>query len=137
MARIRQEMNLEDLEEPPKMCSRAQTMSSGLFTQPKSMAKSDQKSPPVMSYSQEVEVPCEDCGGTGRDIGALDPWNGEVCPCCGGSGRETITRNYLAEAFQIVANPDSVRLVERSHLVAIVQYCRQTVSAVVRLPEVA
>src|ERR1700733_7294216 len=43
----------------------------------------------------EQEIPCEDCGGTGRDIGVLDPWDGGVCPRCAGSGRETVIRNYL------------------------------------------
>ncbi len=85
----------------------------------------------------EQEIPCEDCGGTGRDIGGLDPWDGGACPRCAGSGRETVIRNYLAEGFQIVANPENTRPVERAHLVAIVQYCRQVVSAVAGLPEVS
>ena len=84
----------------------------------------------------EQEIPCEDCGGTGRDIGVLDPWDGGVCPRCAGSGQETVIRNYLAEAFRIAANPEMPRPVERVHLVAIIQYCRQVVSAVAGLPEV-
>ena len=90
----------------------------------------------VVPFVIEQEIPCEDCGGTGRDIGALDPWDGEVCSHCAGSGREMVIRNYLAEAFQIAANPESTRPVERAHLVAIVQYCRQSVSAVIGLPEI-
>ena len=45
-------------------------------------------------------------------------------------------RNYLAEAFRIVGNPQCAVPVERAHLIAIVQYCRQIVSSVVSLPEV-
>jgi hypothetical protein len=84
----------------------------------------------------EQEIPCEDCGGTGRDIGALDPWDGVICPRCAGSGRETVIRNYLAEAFRIAANPECRVPVERVHLVAVIEYCRQVVSAVASLPEV-
>lgn len=88
-------------------------------------------------YVVEIEVSCDDCGGSGCDPGGLDPWGPEPCPVCHGAKTQWSTRNYLAEAFQIVANPESTRSVERAHLVAIVQYCRQTVSAVVSLPEVA
>lgn len=35
---------------------------------------------------------CEDCGGSGRDPGGLNPFEPEDCPSCGGSGRETPTQ---------------------------------------------
>ena len=41
--------------------------------------------------------------------GGIDPWGPEVCPKCQGAKTQRITRNYLAEAFQIAANPDSIR----------------------------
>jgi hypothetical protein len=85
----------------------------------------------------EQEIACEECGGSGRDIGSLDPWDGDVCEKCAGTGRQTITRNYLAEAFQISANPDSIRPVERQHLVAVIQHCREIVGALMSFPEVA
>lgn len=88
-------------------------------------------------YSREVEVNCDECGGSGLDPGAIDPWGPEVCPRCRGAKTETITRNYLAEAFQIAANADNQRQIERQHLVAVIQHCRQAVSALVSLPEVA
>jgi hypothetical protein len=88
-------------------------------------------------YVLEVEVNCDECGGSGFDPGGLDPWGPEPCPACRGAKTRWITRNYLAEAFQIAANPESTRPVERQHLVAVIQHCRQAVSAVVSLPEVA
>jgi len=88
-------------------------------------------------YIVEVEVNCDECGGSGFDPGGIDPWGPEVCPKCHGSKTHKITRNYLAEAFQIAANPESTRTVERQHLVAVIQHCRQAVSALVSLPEVA
>jgi hypothetical protein len=83
----------------------------------------------------EIEVNCDECGGSGYDPGGIDPWGPDLCPACHGAKTQKITRNYLAEAFQIAANPESTRPVERQHLVAIVQYCREAVSAVVGLPE--
>jgi hypothetical protein len=88
-------------------------------------------------YITEVEVNCDDCGGSGFDSGGLDPWGPEVCPVCHGAKTQRITRNYLAEAFQIAANQESERSIERQHLVAVIQHCRETVSALVVLPEVA
>lgn len=88
-------------------------------------------------YTAEVEVNCDECGGSGFDPGGIDPWGPEVCPRCHGAKTQMITRNYLAEAFQIAANPDSDRPIERQHLVAVIQHCRQAVSALVSLPEVA
>lgn len=85
----------------------------------------------------EVEENCEECGGSGFDPGGIDPWGPEPCPVCDGAKTRRITRNYLAEAFQIAANPESTRPVERQHLVAVIQHCRQAVSALVSLPEVA
>ena len=88
------------------------------------------------TYVAEVEVNCEECGGSGYDPGSLDPWGPEVCSVCHGAKTQTITRNYLAEAFQIAGNPDSLRPIERLHLIAIIQHCRQAVSALMSLPEV-
>lgn len=34
------------------------------------------------------EIPCEDCGGTGGDRGAIDGW--EPCSHCQGSGLEPV-----------------------------------------------
>jgi len=90
--------------------------------------------PPHCLY---VEVNCEECGGSGFDPGGIDPWGPEVCPKCHGAKTQTIIRNYLAEAFQIAANPDSTRPIERQHLVAVIQHCREAVSALVSLPDVA
>lgn len=84
-----------------------------------------------------VEIDCDGCGGSGFDLGGIDPWGPEPCPACNGAKTQRITRNYLAEAFQIVANPESTRPIERQHLVAGIQHCRQVVSALVSLPEVA
>jgi len=82
------------------------------------------------------EIDCQHCGGSGFDPGALDPF-GELCPRCKGSKKETVRRDYLAEAFQICARPDPQQRVERAHLVAIVEHCRACVAAVIALPEVA
>jgi len=94
----------------------------------------------LAAYSRTVEIDCEDCGGSGRDPGALDAYlesTEPVCPSCKGLGVETVTRNFLSEAFAIASNPDSTRPVEREHLVAIVRYAREHVSALFQLPEVA
>jgi len=85
----------------------------------------------------QQEIACEECGGSGFDPDGIDPWGPEVCPKCRGAKTQIITRNYLAEAFQIAANPDSVHQIERRHLVAVIQHCREAVSALVSLPEVA
>jgi hypothetical protein len=84
----------------------------------------------------EIEMNCDECGGSGFDPGGIDPWGPEPCPACHGAKMQRITRNYLTEAFQIAANPESTRPVERQHLVAVIQHCRQAVSALVSLPEV-
>lgn len=94
---------------------------------------------PLAPYKETVTIPCQECGGDGRDPGALesDVFNEPPCPRCKGSKFETVTRNYLSEAFAIVSNPDSTRPVERKHLVAITQYAREHVSALMKLPVVA
>jgi hypothetical protein len=98
--------------------------------------------PPVASpefespYIVELELPCDECGGSGFDPGGIDPWGPEPCPVCHGARTQTITKNYLAEAFRIAGNPECRVPVERVHLVAIIQYCRQIVSAVAGLPDV-
>ena len=88
-------------------------------------------------YIIEVDVPCEECGGSGFDPGGLDPWGPEPCPVCTGAKTQRITRNYLAEAFRIAADPNSACPIERRHLTAVIQHCREAVSALVSLPEVA
>ena len=88
-------------------------------------------------YIMRVEVSCEECGGSGFDPGGIDPWGPEPCPVCHGARTQWVTRNYLTEAFQIAANPNSSDKVERPHLVAILQHCREVVSAMIRVPEVA
>jgi len=82
----------------------------------------------LADYTVQINADCDECGGSGYDRGGLDPWGPEPCPRCHGAKTQTITRNYLAEAFQIAANPDSLRPVERVHLVAILQHCRQAVT---------
>jgi len=42
--------------------------------------------------SDFVEQVCEDCGGTGRDVGSLNPDEFEPCPTCHGSGKEIVLR---------------------------------------------
>jgi hypothetical protein len=94
----------------------------------------------LSQYTETVEIECEECGGSGRDRGTLDNFlNGTepVCPTCQGRSTETVVRNYLSEAFAVVSNPDSTRPVERAHLVAIVRFAREHVSALIQLPEVA
>jgi hypothetical protein len=88
-------------------------------------------------YITEVEVNCDECVGSGFDPGGLDPWGPELCPVCQGAKTQRITRNFLAEAFQIAANQESTRSIERQHLIAMIQHCRETVSALMVLPEVA
>jgi hypothetical protein len=44
----------------------------------------------VPAEPEPIEIPCQDCGGTGFDSGALDPF-GEICPHCMGSGLEPVT----------------------------------------------
>jgi hypothetical protein len=85
---------------------------------PKSVARPAESARPgvLPPYILEVEVNCEECGGSGFDRGGIDPWGPELCSKCHGGKTQRITRNYLAEAFQIAANPDSMRQVERQHL---------------------
>jgi hypothetical protein len=97
-----------------------------------SIARGEFESP----YIVELELPCGECGGSGFDPGGIDPWGPEPCPVCQGEGTQRITKNYLAEAFRIAGHPECRVPVERVHLVAIIQYCRQVVSAVAGLPEV-
>ena len=61
----------------------------------------------------------------------------EDCSACHGTGKETILRNYLAEAFRIAANPQANLQLERAHLVALTAYARQTVNALMSVQEVA
>ena len=59
----------------------------------------------VQAYATEVEVACDECGGTGFDPGGIDPWGPEPCPACHGAKTQKVVRNYLAEAFQMAAEP--------------------------------
>jgi hypothetical protein len=87
------------------------------------------------SSVERLEVPCDECGGSGFDPGGMDPWGPEPCPVCHGAGTQRITQNYLAEAFRIAGNPECTVPAERAHLVAIVQYCRQVVGAAMCPPK--
>jgi hypothetical protein len=90
---------------------------------------------PLPPFSALVEIPCQDCGAKGYDAGSLNPHQREVCPACQGSGKETVLRNYLAEAFRIAADPKTNLQLERAHLVALTAYARPTVSALIGLVE--
>jgi hypothetical protein len=94
---------------------------------------------PLAPYMETVEIACEDCGGDGRDMGSvsIDRFSDPVCPTCKGAKTQTVTRNYLSEAFAIARDDSSTRQVDRKHLVAIIRYARQHVSALFELPEVA
>jgi hypothetical protein len=92
---------------------------------------------PLPPFSALVEIACQDCGGKGYDPGSVNPQESENCSTCHGSGKETILRSYLAEAFRIAADPETSLQLERAHLVALTAYARQTVSALLSLPEVA
>lgn len=119
------------------LVERAETGSPYLPTPPaKAGGRASEKLETRPPYTLEMEVNCEECGGLGFDSGGTDPWGPEPCPACQGAKTQTIIRNFLAEAFRMVSNPECLVPVERAHLVAIVQYCREAVSAVVGLPEV-
>jgi len=88
-----------------------------------------------ISRTASINQPCEDCGGAGGD--GDDPSVGYVgsrCSNCQGTGIQP--RNYLGEAFKIVAG-ESPLDPEPEHLKAVVEYCRKLASAVLTLPEVA
>jgi hypothetical protein len=38
--------------------------------------------------AEAAPMACEDCGGTGRDPGSLNPIEPEDCPSCNGTGQE-------------------------------------------------
>jgi hypothetical protein len=92
---------------------------------------------PLPPFSDFVEIDCQGCGGKGYDPGGINPQEAEDCSACHGSGKETILRNYLAEAFRIAANPQANLQLERAHLVALTAYARQTVNALMSVQEVA
>lgn len=69
--------------------------------------------------TEQIEQDCEDCGGSGFDPGGLDPWGPEPCPTCHGAKTQVVTKNYLAEALRICADPESTQPVNRAHLVAV------------------
>ena len=92
---------------------------------------------PLPPFSDLVEIDCQDCGGQGYDPGGINPQEAEDCSACHGTGKETILRNYLAEAFRIATNPQANLQLERAHLVALTAYARQTVNALMSVQEVA
>ena len=92
--------------------------------------------PANSGHPTRVTQECEDCGGSGRDPGALNPWDPEACSSCHGAGVQTVERNYLAEAFRIAAG-ESLRAPEPEHVKAVVEHCRKLASAALSLPEVA
>jgi hypothetical protein len=94
-------------------------------------------SEPLPPFSDLVEIDCQDCGGKRYDPGAINTKESEDCSACHGTGKETILRNYLAEAFRIAANPQVNLQLERAHLVALTAYARQTVNALMSIQEVA
>jgi hypothetical protein len=122
-----------------KHCLEGASIRGAATTKPKHAGKATEIARPETQppHVLEIEVNCEECGGSGFDPGGIDPWGPEPCPACRGAKTRRITRNYLAEAFQIAANPASTRPVERQHLVAVIQHCRKAISALVILPEVA
>ncbi len=89
---------------------------------------------PMPPFVVKLEQPCDDCGGSGRDWGSLDPIDPEDCPVCHGSGRQTVTRNYLVEALKIAAGHSPIDA-QREHVQAIVQHCRALVSAVIQIAD--
>jgi hypothetical protein len=81
------------------------------------------------SYTAEVEIDCDECDGSGIDPGGLSAFESEDCPVCHGSKRQTITRNYLNEAWAIVAG-QSLMLPERKHLEALAAHARALTNVV-------
>jgi DnaJ-class molecular chaperone len=77
----------------------------------------------------EIEQKCEDCVGSGYDRGSLRPTDPEECPACQGSGKQTIVRDYLAEALSIAVRK-STKIPDREHLQAIIKYYRSRMGAV-------
>jgi len=91
----------------------------------------------VPPFVVAVEQDCSFCGGRGDDPGNVDPFSaGEPCPECGGSKKETVTRNYLGEAFKIAMGTGTMQP-EKAHIVATIEYCRLLSSAALMLPKVA
>jgi len=46
-------------------------------------------------FSEFVEQVCDDCGGSGRDVGGLNPYEFEPYPTWHGSGKETVLRRNM------------------------------------------
>ncbi len=89
-------------------------------------AKAPEVIPP---FAVSIEIPCDDCGGDGVDVGGLDPVNRTDCRRCQGTGKETLTRSYLAEAFAIAREAPDARVIQREHLVALAAYAKLTASS--------
>jgi DnaJ-class molecular chaperone len=76
---------------------------------------------------------CYLCRGTGISCANEADWdNQDTCPECDGKG--AITRNYLAEAFEIARCRGTVPVC-REHVEAVIKHCRALVSATMQLPE--
>lgn len=89
-------------------------------------------------YEGFSSLVCNDCGGRSYDDG--DPstgYSGGACQTCHGTGLEPEPeeRNYLSEAFQIVAGGDPTLTCERAHIVAVIEHCRKLTSAALMLPQ--
>ena len=41
-------------------------------------------------FVAETDQPCDECGGSGVDLGGLNAYEPEDCPVCQGAGRETV-----------------------------------------------
>jgi len=89
--------------------------------------------PPFVMREKQT---CDACNGDGTDHDG-EPFNGDVCPACKGRKHTIVTRRWLAEAFQIVADdPPSSQRIERGHIVALAVYARATLAAFMpRFPE--
>jgi hypothetical protein len=110
---------------------------------PRKPAQSIKPTPPpppvgTEQFCRVVPMPCDGCGGSGRSEvnWDADPWDAPPCEVCGGTTVQLIARNYLSEALAIAANPDSTRPVEREHLICLLIWARQFVSASLMLPDV-
>jgi hypothetical protein len=47
----------------------------------------------------EIEVNCDECGGSGFDPGGIDPWGPDVCQLCYRAKTQRITRNLRGRSL--------------------------------------
>jgi hypothetical protein len=106
--------------------SKTQAMKALLGTRPTVIYPRPQPEP--FSFTEEVETVCQDCNGSGIDLGGLKEYEPEDCRFCKGTGKETVTRNWLNEALAIV-HGQSDRPPERKHLEALYQQNRTVTNA--------